>query len=562
MKKYRKHILVCAGFIIFTNVSAQQQNNDSTVNRTVVVENQYNPEVMDAFKVNVLPKIEEPAVAKTQIDYASTVRPLGSFPVYHMDVTNREMSYDEAKRGYIRLSYGNRNNTDLKGSYLWNISDSDVLDVMASFYGYSGCIGVGYDFDPVTDIPSLNKGKEWEHRFFRTDASLRYSHNFRKVSFYTGGNFMSQVFNYMPDVQLGASSVPSFGHQHFMSGEGYLGLSSVKKVLPVEFAFQIGYKGFSRKHDIYLADGVKENTVHTQGFMSAPINDNQAIGVSLEMDNVFYDNSLNSFSLVKLRPYYCLNNDVVRLVAGLNVDFQIANNGGLKLSPDVRFNYNFADTYMLYASVVGNATLNDFGRLNKVSPYWAQPNQLKTSYTPYDIKLGLKASPLIGLGMNIYGGYRETKDELFSMPYLNNGGIYNSFAQTKARVAYAVISSDYSYRDWFDLGFVFNYYNWNVTDGMDVLLWLKPQYILDFNARAKIFSGMYATIHYTYESRNKSLGMKTNAVNELNLGAEYSFNNRFNVFLKFSNLLNKYYITETGFPVQGFNLMAGISDKI
>ena len=27
--------------------------------RTVVVENQYNPEVMDAFKVNVLPKVEE-----------------------------------------------------------------------------------------------------------------------------------------------------------------------------------------------------------------------------------------------------------------------------------------------------------------------------------------------------------------------------------------------------------------------------------------------------------------------------------------------------------------------
>ena len=38
--------------------NAQQHAADSALNRTVVVENQYNPEVMDAFKVNVLPKVE------------------------------------------------------------------------------------------------------------------------------------------------------------------------------------------------------------------------------------------------------------------------------------------------------------------------------------------------------------------------------------------------------------------------------------------------------------------------------------------------------------------------
>lgn len=98
MKKYRKQILICAGLVIFANAAAQKQNNDSTVNRTVVVENQYNPEVMDAFKVNVLPKIEEPAVPKAQINYASSVHPLGTFPVYHMDAMSREIAQDEARR--------------------------------------------------------------------------------------------------------------------------------------------------------------------------------------------------------------------------------------------------------------------------------------------------------------------------------------------------------------------------------------------------------------------------------------------------------------------------------
>ena len=55
--------------------NAQQHAADSALNRTVVVENQYNPEVMDAFKVNVLPKVEEPALPKQHIDYPPALHP-------------------------------------------------------------------------------------------------------------------------------------------------------------------------------------------------------------------------------------------------------------------------------------------------------------------------------------------------------------------------------------------------------------------------------------------------------------------------------------------------------
>ena len=521
MKKYRNQILICAGLVTLNSVAAQQQQkNDSTVNRTVVVENQYNPEVMDAFKVNVLPKIEEPAVAKTQINYASSVHQLNKFPVYHMDVMNREVTEDKARRGYVRLAYGNRNNTDFKGSYLWNITDRDILDVMATFHGYSGNIDAGYDFDPVTDIPTLNYDNEWKHRFFRTGASLKYTHDFDKVSMYVGGDFASQVFSYMPDVQLAASpskgnektETPSFGHQLFMSGGGYLGVSSVKEALPVEFSFQTGYNMFSHKHGIYIPGGISESVVHTQGYVSGGIDDRQKVGIAFGMDNVFYDKSFSNYSLIKFRPYYSIQTESVSLTAGLNVDFQISNAGGLKLSPDVRFDYTFADSYVLYAHLTGNTRLNDFVTINDFSPFWAQPLQLNTSYTPYDVKVGLKAAPLTGLGLGIYAGYRETRNELFSMPYADGGGIYNGIAQAKARVAYAGLSADYSFRDMFDLGFYGNFYGWNVHKGMEQLLWLKPLYCIGFNARAKVFNGFHAMAEYTYEGRKNTLGIKAVSV--------------------------------------------------
>ncbi|MBM6889175.1 TonB-dependent receptor [Bacteroides caecigallinarum] len=565
-------MLICAGLVTLTNVAAQQQQkNDSTVNRTVVVENQYNPEVMDAFKVNVLPKIEEPAVAKTQIDYASAIHPLGSFPVTHMDAMERELSPEKAKRGYVRLAHGNRNNTDLKGAYLWNITDRDVLDVMATFHGYSGNIGAGYDFDRVTDIPTLNYDGEWKHRFFRTGASLKYTHDFDKVSMYVGGDFASQVFSYMPNLfesflqSEEKTEAPSFGHQLFMSGGGYVGVSSVKDALPVEFAFQTGYKMFNRKHGIYIPEGISESVVNTKGYISAGIDDRQDIGVTFGMDNVFYDKSFSSYSLIKLRPYYSVKTESVSFTAGVNVDFQISNDGGLKLSPDVRFDYTFADNYLLYVHVTGNTRLNDFGTINGFSPFWVQspiynsPLQLNTTYTPYDAKIGLKASPFTGFGLGIYGGYRETRNELFSMPYSDEGGIYNRIAQAKARVAYAGLSVDYSFRDILDFGLNGNFYSWNVQNEMEKLLWLKPLYSIGFNARAKVFKGFHATAEYTYEGRKKTLGIKADAVNELNIGAEYLFNDRVNVFLKLNNLLNKNYVTESGYPVQGFNVMAGVS---
>ena len=564
MRKYDKLILICTGMAAVSGLNAQVQKNDTTVNRTVVVENQYNPEVMDAFKVNVLPKIEEPAVAKKQIDYATAGSSLSRFSVRPMDAIARDIEQEKARRGYLRAAYGNRNNTDIKGSYLWDITERDRLDVMASFYGYSGTISAGYDFDEITGIPEINKDKEWKHSFFRTDASLNYSHTFNNVKMTLGGAFASQSFKYMPDVlpvqdNDSESEIKSFGSQLFSMGEGFIGITSVQNALPVEFGIEVGFRGFNRDGVLPLYGAITEQTLRAEGFISADLSSNQKIGVDFSIDNMMYDKPLKNYSLIKLMPGYLFSNDDVRFHAGVNVDFQTGYASGLKVSPDVRFDYTFSDSYKFYANVTGGTRLNDFRTLNGVSPYWLPMEQTKTSYTPYDARVGIKGSPVNGLGFNLYGGYRETKDELFSMPFLEDGGIFNGFMQSKAKVAYAALSMDYNHRDFVDFGFSLGYFNWKTEKGMDALLFLKPEYYINAYARARIFEGLHASLEYLYEGRVSTLGKRTNAVNELNLSAEYNLNDRFNVFVGFNNLLNSKYIAETGYPVQGFNVMAGVS---
>lgn len=549
--KYISTILICAGLWPVSTICAQKgAEKDSTLNRTVVVENQYNPEVMDAFKVNVMPEVEEPAAPKQAIQYATDRHPLGAWKVTPMEAMSREWAQKGADRGYVRLAYGNLNNVDLKGSYLWDISSKDQLGVMASLYGRNG------------EIPHFLSPDDWKSRFYRTDVSLDYRHDFRSVALKLGGAFASQVFNYMPSLNEDVETWPTT--QRYTLGEGYVGVVSRDKDLPIQFGLQTGLRSFSTRYDTYYMRHGSENIVHTEGFMAGNINDEQQVGVGLEMDNLIHGVSQQDYTLAQLNPYYTLQNEVLRLRLGAHVDVQTANGGGVKAAPDVKLEYTFADSYVVYVNLLGGSRLNDFRRLNDFSPYWVVAQQMKTSYTPLDAKLGLKASPVTGLGFELYGGYRITKNELFAVP----GGFvtdkqnvfYTGIWQDKGKVGYGGASVSYAYRDWVDFSLSGAYYNWTVTEGNEGLLQFKPQAKVDFGIRAKVVKDCHALLSYNYERRQKmgELG-RASDVNNLSVGAEYELLNRFNVFARLNNLLNKTYATEAGYPVEGFHFMAGIS---
>ena len=531
---------------------AQEQAKDSTLNRTVVVENQYNPEVMDAFKVNVLPKVEEPAVAKQHIDYATSVRPLTTWSFSPMAPITSEQKQPDAPRGYIRGAYGSRNNTDLKASYLWDISRRDRLQFMGSLYGMYG------------NISSLVPDEgDWKSRFYRTDVSLDYKHDFQKVSLFLGGAFTSQVFNYMPGMEKEVQNMYETTRQHYTLGEGYVGVASVEGKLPVEFSIQTGLRSFSRKYDIpYMRHG-SENIFHTVGFIAGALNEEQRVGIALGMDNLIHDVEQTDYTLLKLNPYYTLENDDVRLRVGAHVDWQSANGSGIKAAPDVKVDYTFSDTYVVYLHATGGTQLNDFRQLNEISPYWGQISQMRTSYTPADIQAGFKASPIPGLGFQLFGGYRVTKDEIFLIPGALEEHFpycYSLLLQEKVKVGYGGAKVAYGYKDIFDFSVNGTYYGWNVKDEAEALLYLKPQFVLEASARAKVYNEFWISADYRYEGRVKVSNLeRADAMNNLSLSAGYEFFNCLNVFARFDNVLNRDYITQSGYLSQGFNALAGIS---
>ena len=223
--------------LAFLPLSVAYAQQDSTLNRTVVVENEYNPNIMDASKINVLPRVEEPAVMKKGIEYATALRPVSAWTYESMSPITREWAMNRAKRGYVRAGYGNYGNVDFKAGYLWDITGKDRLKVGVSLDGMNG------------KLKHWN-AEDWKSRFYSTEFRLDYSHDFSKVTLNLGGGLQSQVFNYMPDSEMHTASARATDKQHHTLGDFHIGVSSRDESLPLQFTLQTGLKYFGIKYPL------------------------------------------------------------------------------------------------------------------------------------------------------------------------------------------------------------------------------------------------------------------------------------------------------------------------
>lgn len=541
------YILAGAAFALFSlGVQAQTQPQDTTLSRTVVVEQEYNPDILDASKVNVLPKVEPPTVSKKAVEYDATLMPATHIPAGTMQAYSGVEVQPKALPGYVRLGYGNYGNLDLRANYLFAFSPQDRFNLTFAMDGMDGKLNLPDD------------GGKWNSFYYRTHAAMDYVHAFRKVDLNVAGKFNLSNFNLLP------GSVCS--KQKFASGDVHFGVNSTSDDMPLQFRAETNALLYLRQSGL-VTSNAKEGIVRTKADVIGTISDKQYVGIAFAMDNVFYgDGGSEGHTYTDFNPYYLFRNDDWKIRLGAHVDLAFGFGKQFRAAPDVMAEYTFSDSYTLYAQAKGGRLANDFRRLEALHPYGLLSEQPDATYEQLNAAIGFKASPVSGLWLHLYGGYQNLKDDLAFFPNLSYQGSFLHAEQAATDNLYAGAEISYDYKELIGFSASGVYRNWGVdSKGEDPsimearMLTFKPALEANFRIDMRPIPTVLVGIGYQHVARQETEGFKADPVGNLYLSGSYDIFKGISVYVRANNLLNKDYQYYWGCPSQGINFLGGVS---
>lgn len=519
---------------------AQEQAKDTTVNRTVVVEQEYAPDINDATKINVVPQVTPPTVSKKAVEYDARMVPAAQIPATTMQAYTGQETQPKAAPSYVRLGYGNYGNLDAQANYLFSLSSRDRLNLNFGMDGMNGSL----------NLPGENG--EWDAFYYRTRAAIDYLHAFNKVDLNVAGRFGLSNFNLLP-------ALPS-NKQKFTSGDFHVGVRSTDEEMPFRFSAETNLMLYQRQHDLPY-DDLQETLIRTKAEVTGDISDGQSISVALAMDNVLYQHTdFENYTSLDMNPYYLLQNDDWTLRLGAHVDLAFGFGKTFRAAPDVYAQYNFADSYLLYVQAKGGKQQNDFRRLETICPYGQLASQADATYEQLNAALGFKASPVTGLWMNIYGGYQNLKNDL--VQGFGDDALL-LYGQNTSNVYFGAEVS-YSYKDIFAIAASGTYRNWDTKKDetnpyAKAALLFKPALEADLHVDIRPVSPFLLKLGYQHIARQEVEGQTIDAVSNLYAGLEYKLFKGISIYARANNLLNQKYQYYWKYSAEGINFVGGVS---
>lgn len=281
-------------------------------------------------------------------------------------------------------------------------------------------------------------------------------------------------------------------------------------------------------------------------------------------------------TLFSLRPYITTYSKNKRLKATIGVD--ITANAAAKtrmyLYPNAEVKYSMFDNILIpYAGVRGGMTQQSFKSLTDVNEFALSNLDIRNEHKALEGYLGLKGTLSKRIGFNVSASFGNVKDKaLFVTDTLYSGRnrfavIYDTMniAQVEGALYYQMTEKtkiDVIGR-YFSYNARNNTYAWNLPQVQFIVrgsynLYDKFLFNLDVNLEGGRRALLYAKEDGATEENNqfsKPLGFVADA----NLGVEYRYNKRISAFINLNNLAAQRYKRWYSYPVQGFQVMGGVT---
>jgi len=289
-------------------------------------------------------------------------------------------------------------------------------------------------------------------------------------------------------------------------------------------------------------------------------------------DSILSMNTNNT--IFKVTPYIFSRGDNWSVKAGLSIYANIGNAAKFHFYPSVEGNYSlFNDIFIPYVGLSGGIKRNTFNSMRLENPFILENALIQNTNQKLKVYGGIRGSVSSTISFNLAVGH----EVIDGLPIFGLDSTYsygNKFTVLYDTLSLTTISGQLAYQKLekikiYGKGEYFAY-----SSGRKEFAWHKPDFKFTLSGtydladkilvRANVFViGNRKTYSYSpiegVEAINDKYIYNLKPFVDANLGFEYRYNKKLSAFINFNNLAGKKYLKWTAYPVQGFNLLGGIT---
>jgi hypothetical protein len=529
----------------------------------------YTPKISDAFKLKQTPRMGVSDTPQKSVKYTIFSIPVASTftPAKGTSVRLDKLKKEKLFQNYASLGYGNY------GTILGNLYLNHRLGRGERIGGY---------IEHHSSQGGID-GLQFEDGFSNSSAQINYVKSLKAFVWNTDAAFQRQAVNW-------------YGLQF----ETTLALDPKQVYSTIELGSDVQFtKGVLRSGDIHLrrfSDAYDSQEYHLTGetnfqfdVLDSPINS------SIKVDYLKGSFAKNYNGLdtqnygniqISVAPSYQYVQDDLTVLVGFKAYYLMdseQNKNDFYIYPNVEASYAVVNSIVVaYAGIKGDLYQNTYYDFAQINPFVSPTLDIRPSSTPYKVFVGTKGKLSQSIGYDVKGSFaREQNKALFRTHSIQNFSAPNNYNQGNS---FGVVYDDVDVINIsgaleIDMGQKLNVRLkgdlYKYTSDAEPTAWNLPEFeaslFLDYQLSDKL--SMAANLFY-WGSRQDTTNFEglfipepitpnvtLDAFLDANFQVSYEITNQFGAFVKVNNIANNSYNRWNHYPVQGFQILGGVSYK-